>query len=1189
MCRTLLSLRKAAYLLGLSLIGGVTETASAQDFALASDKPQLQQSVPATSRKNNVRLLRDWLDRLARQHNVRFAINDQVIANKYVDGSAIRLSNLESALDALLTPQHLTYKKVADYYVIQPATEAPATPHPDSRTKASSDLGDAMLLSPVGSLQGADANSMAVRVMAPKDKTVRGTVRDGGNNEGLPGVSVVLKGTQRGTTTDANGNFQIDVPDANAVLTFSYIGFINQEVTVGGQTTITIDLKATDQSLNEVVVVGYGTQKKESLTGAISAVSAKDIGRVHATTVTGMLAGKIPGVQFRQPDGRPGASANIQIRNMGGNPLFIIDGVPKDKSQFDNLAPNDVDNITVLKDASASIYGSRAANGVIIVTTKRGATNQKSTINLDAYYGVQNWMRFPTVLDAYDWNVAKAEAEVNKNGTTSYTQSELDKYKAGTEYGYQNFDWYDYIVKNNSPQSNINLSASGGSDKINYYVSGTRLDQNSVLGREFLFNRTNFQANVDAKITDRIKIGVNVAARQETRKNPGVPGGDDYFAPKFAIFRNRPSERPFANDNPAYLNTISNPASNWGYLNYKAAGFFEETINSVTPQLTGEYQTPITGLTLKGLYSYMFRDLQRDIFEYTYDTYTYNPTTQVYNLTGGSSNPYRERAKNNINESISQIQLAYNRSFGKHTVSGLLLNERLLRRERDVFVHSVPKTNVLPLIQFADTDTYNDNDNTQARVGYVGRFNYNYADKYFLEVAARRDASWKFAPTKRWGTFPSISAGWRISEEAFFKNMMGNSQVLTDLKVRASYGQLGDDNVQPNGANLDPYAYIAGYGYNSGIGIMSGNTTVAARDRGVANDRLSWLTAKVTDVGMDFVLFGGKLTGTVDYFKRVRDGLPAVKSDIFVPSELGYSLPQENLERDAVSGGEASLAYNGRLANGLRFTVGGNVSYARRRFLSPYNPKYGNSLLQYRDSREDRYSDIFWGYQVIGQFQSLDEINAYGVNNDGQGNKTMLPGDLKYNDVNGDGIINDRDVRPIGFPINQTPILSGGLFFTVSYKGFDFAMDFSAGSMMGFNRTNEQRNAFQNTGNVPHYLFDDRWHRQDPLNPDSPWIPGKNIPIRYNETGHSNLNRNSDWWLVSVSYFRNRTNEIGYTLPQSLTSKAKIQKLRIFVNTYNLFSIDNARSYGLDPEVQDENGLQYPQNKLVNVGLNLGF
>lgn len=1027
-----------------------------------------------------------------------------------------------------------------------------------------------------------------------QQQTLTGKVNNE-KGEGLPGATVLLKGTTTGTSTNADGNFTLAVPQnqADGTLVVSFIGYLSKEVVIGNQSTFDVTIEPDAKGLQEVIVVGYGTQTKESLTGAISAVTARDVGRVHAATVTGTLAGKIPGVQFRQPDGRPGAAANIQIRNMGGNPLFIIDGVPKDKSQFDNLSPNDVETITVLKDASASIYGSRAANGVIIVTTKRGASGQKSTISLDTYYGFQNWTRFPKVINAYEWNLGKAEAEINRNGTTAYTQAELDKYKAGIEYGYQSFDWYDFIIQPNSPQSNVNLSASGGTDRVNYYISATRLDQNSVLGREFLFNRSNIQSNIDARISDKLKVGLTIAGRQETRKNPGVPGGDDYEAPKFAIFRNRPGERPYANDNPAYINTISNPASNWGYLNYQRSGFLEEVYSSITPQVTGEYQTPLKGLVLKGLYSYMLRDAQREVFEYTYDTYTYNPTTQTYNRTGGSQNPYRQRVNNKIDETVGQIQLAYTNTFGKHTVNALVLREQLGRRERNVEARSVPKTNSLPVQQFADFVAYNDTDFRQARVGYVGRVNYSYADKYFVEVAARRDASWKFSPSRRWGTFPSISGAWRLSEEAFFKSFTNDGRVLNDLKLRASYGQLGDDNIifdnNPN-LPLDPFAYVPGYSYNPGNvpGIMSGVTTTTARDRGIAFDRISWLTAKVTDIGLDFGLFNNKITGTLDYFRRNRDGIPVVKSDVFVPSELGYALPRENLERDAVVGGEASAVYNGNV-RGVRFTVGANVSYARNRFIRPYNPLYGNSLLEYRESRENRWSNIFWGYEVVGQFQSVDEINNYAVNNDGQGNRTMLPGDLIYRDQNNDGIINNRDERPIGYGISTTPVLSGGINFTASYKGFDFATDFSFGSIQSINRRFEQRNAFQNTGNVPRFLFDNRSRRADPLNPDSPWIVGSNIPLRYNDGGHSNVNRDSNWWLLNTKFFRNRTTELGYTLPTALTTRVKIQKLRVFVNTYNLFSIDNARPYGLDPEVQDENGLQYPQTKLVNFGLNMSF
>ncbi|WP_421826282.1 SusC/RagA family TonB-linked outer membrane protein [Larkinella sp.] len=1022
-----------------------------------------------------------------------------------------------------------------------------------------------------------------------QQRTLTGKIT-GDKGEVLPGATVLLKGTTTGTSANAEGMYSLPIPadQTSGTLVVSFIGYLSKEVPIGNQSTLNVTIDPDSKGLQEVVVVGYGTQKKESITGAISSVTSRDVGRVHAATVTGTLAGKIPGVQFRQADGRPGAAANIQIRNMGGNPLFIIDGVPKDKTQFDNLSPNDVETITVLKDASASIYGSRAANGVIIVTTKRGVVGQKSTINLDAYYGFQNWTRFPTVVNAYEWNLGKAEAEVNRNGTTAITQAELDKYKAGTEYGYQSFDWYDFIIQPNSPQSNINLSASGGSDRINYYISATRLDQNSVMGREFIFNRSNIQSNIDVRVTDRIKVGLTIAGRQETRENPGVPGGDDYVAPKFAILRNRPGERPYANDNPEYINTISNPASNWGYLNYARSGFLNEVYSSITPQATVEYQTPIKGLSVKGLYSYMFRDSQREVFEYTYDTYTYNPSTQQYNRTGGSQNPYRQRVVNKIDENIGQLQLLYTNTFGKHSINAIALTERLKKRERNVEARTVPKTNSLPVMQFADIVAYNDADFTQARVGYIGRVNYGYADKYFLEVAARRDASWKFSPTKRWGTFPSVSLAWRITEEPFFKEWTNDGAFLNDLKLRASYGMLGDDNVRPNNADLDPFAYNPGYNYNTGVGIMSGTTTVAARDRGIAFDRISWLKAKVTDIGVDFSLLNNKITGTLDYFRRVRDGLPAVKSDVFVPSELGYALPQENLERDAVVGGEASLVYNGDI-RGVRFTIGANISYARNRFLSPYNPRYGNSLLEYRESLENRWSNIFWGYEAVGQFQSQEEINNYVVNNDGQGNRTMIPGDLIYRDQNNDGVINSRDERPIGYGINNTPILSGGLNFTLQYKGFDFAMDFSGGTMMAINRQFEQRNAYQNTGNVPRLLFDDRWRRADPLNPDSPWITGSEIPLRYNDTGHSNINKNSTWWLLNISYLRNRTMELGYTLPALLTQKVKIQKARLFVNTYNLFSIDNTRPYGIDPEVQDENGLQYPQTKLFNFGVNLSF
>lgn len=397
---------------------------------------------------------------------------------------------------------------------------------------------------------------------------VSGKVTDE-KGEPLIGVSVRLKGTRTATSTNPKGEYSLSLPNGSGTLTFTYIGFNTKEVPVNNRTSINVTLASSESALEEVVVVGYGTQKKESVTGAISSVSSKDLDRVHGgSTVSSGLAGKLPGVSFRMADGRPGASANIQIRNLG-NPLYVIDGIQQDAGQFNNISPTDIESISVLKDASAAIYGVRAANGVVVVTTKRGKTGTRNTVNLDAYTGWQNWSRFPEpVNSSYDYMLGKADAEMNSlSHSTNITLAELEKYRQGTEYGYQSFNWKDFIVQGNAPLTSVNLNATGGSDKINYYLSATRLDQQSVLGREFTFDRSNIQSNVDAKIAESLKVGVQINGRIETRDNPGVPGGDDYWQPRFAILRNLPTERPYANDNPAYINDIGHNETNWGYLN----------------------------------------------------------------------------------------------------------------------------------------------------------------------------------------------------------------------------------------------------------------------------------------------------------------------------------------------------------------------------------------------------------------------------------------------------------------------------------------------------------------------------------------------------------------------------------------------------------------------------------------------
>lgn len=1018
-------------------------------------------------------------------------------------------------------------------------------------------------------------------------KTIVGKVTDSSGTS-VPGVTVVVKGTNIGTITDSDGNYSLEVNPSAETLVFSFVGMKTREVNIGSNNVVNVRMEEASIGLDEIVAVGYGVQKKSDLTGAIASVNSKDLESVHGgSTVSTGLAGKIAGVTFREPDGRPGSSATIQIRNMG-DPLYVIDGIEEDVGQFNNLSPNDIESITVLKDASAAIYGVKAANGVVVVTTKRGKRNTKSTVNVDAYQGWQNWTAFPKVSNAYQWNYGKVEADVNSTGKTAITPDQLAKYKAGTEAGYKSFDWYKFIVTPNMPQSSVNVNVNGGSKNINYYFSVTHLDQSAVL-RQYKFSRTNIQSNIDANISKNLTVGTSINGRIESRVNPGVPGGDDYWAPRFAILRNTPMDRPYANDNPKYMNNIGHNDTNWALMNYASSGKFSDVWYVLQTNFHAEYKLPVKGLSMKGVYSYYYADELKNNHEFTYDAYTYNPTTQTYDITGGSQNPWQERGTTKITDVYTRGELNYKNSFGHHNIDAVFAAERDSRVNLSTWLHDVPALNDLDIIQFSTMDTYDDSQTKTARIGYIGRISYNYNNKYYVEVSGRRDASSIFAPDKRWGFFPSVSGGWRISSEKFYEAMPNLKNILNDLKFRASYGKLGDDN---NGISSSDFVYISGYTYPSGATtIFDGNPVLGARDRGLQTTNLTWYVSRITDIGVDFSLFNSKVNGSADYFYRKRTGLRGHKYDVLLPEEVGFSLPDENVNSDAQMGQELVLNYNGQIRK-VKFTVGGNVSYSRRKNLATYKPMFGNSWDYYRNSTENRWDGIVWGYQAIGHFQSQDQINNYPVNIDGQGNKTLLPGDLIYKDQNGDGVINQYDQRPIGYPEGQQPILNFGFQLAAKWNGFDFKAEFSGGGMYTYERHWEMMWPYQNGGNLLKEFYDNSWHRVDPYDVNSEWIAGKYPALRFNDGAHSNyegMGATSSFWLTKVRYLRLRTMELGYTVPKSLIEKLKIQKLRFYVNTYNLFSIDNTGKFGVDPEVMDANGMQYPQEKYVNIGVNLTF
>ncbi len=1008
------------------------------------------------------------------------------------------------------------------------------------------------------------------------------------NSSGIPmqGVSLtIVNKKDNGTLTNAAGSFSLKAEKGESVF-ISFIGYLSQKIDLGDQKDLNIVLvQAADSSLNDVVVIGYGTRKKENVNAAISTISSKDMEDAHnGSTVSSALAGKIPGVTFRMSDSRPGASASVSIRNMG-TPLYIIDGIQQDEGQFNNLAPNDIESISVLKDASAAIYGVQAANGVVLVTTKRGRQGAPNRINVNAYTGWQNWTRFPKTVNLYDWEKGKVEADVNQ-GRVPISQEELDKYKVGTQPGYKSFDWYDFIVKKNSPLNNVNINFTGGSDKINYYVSATNLFQNSVLGRQYKFNRSNIQSNIDVQVTKRLKIGAQINGRVEDRQNPGVPGTDDYWEARFAILRNTPWERPYANDNPAYLNDIGHNNENWGLLNTTLSGKYRDTWRVLQTNLNASYNTPIKGLSLKGMFSYYYANELLNNHEYTYDAYTYDPKDSTYNITGGSSNPWRERRQRTILSSNVQLQADYVRQFGKHNIDLTFVNERTRRQDMNNWLHSVPTTNILPLIYFNTMDTYNDGDVTTSKIGYVARFSYNYDNKYYLDIAGRRDASAILSPQHKWGTFPSATLGYRITKEKFFQELV-NPNILNELKIRASYGVTGDDRNLP----IDEFSYLDAYNYNSGSpAILNGNPVITSAYRGIPITNISWIKSKMLDIGLDYGLFNGKVSGALDYFKRERTDLPGTRYDVLLPNELGYTLPQESLpqQRDKVEGFEGSIAYSGKIKN-VNFSIAGNLSFSRPWDVSSYKPRYFNSLDQYYAGHTNRPQNLFWGYIAVGQFKSQEQINNYPVNEDGQGNKTLLPGDIIYKDLNGDGVINGDDTRPIGWGEGRNPLINGGLNLAANWKGLDIHVDFSYGSGYSFNRNWEMRWPYQNGGALQEVFYKSHWHHEDIYDPSSPWISGEYPPLTFNNGGGNSYNKNSTFWLVNVKYLRCRNIEIGYSLPQALLNKVKINKVRFYVNASNLFSIDNVHQYGIDAEIADGNGLTYPQSRYINVGVNLSF
>jgi len=1030
---------------------------------------------------------------------------------------------------------------------------------------------------------------------------VSGIVKDN-TDDPLVGVSVVEKGTTNGTLTNSEGQFILNV-SPEAVLVFSFLGYEVQEIGTKGQTDFTVVMNDKASELAETIIVAYGTQRKGNVLSSISSIGAKDIARTTSTTTSGALVGKMAGITSRQGSGTPGAGTKISIRNMG-TPLYVIDGTIKDEGHFNNIDLNDIESISVLKDGAAAIYGVKASNGVILVKTKRGAKG-KTEISLNAYTGWQQWARFPELGNAYEYVRGDYERRINSGEYVDVEKgrAELEKWRTGyynpdTGEDYRGYDWTKFI-RNDAPLSYVGVNISGGSDKFGYYVSLSHTDQDAVF-KDYNFNRTNVQSNFDAQLFKSLKFNFSMNGRIETRDNPGLLGDDDYWYARFGIMNNRPTTRPYANDNenyPAYL--ASNPQLNLATMRKDISGYYEDQWRVFQGNWGFDYTSPLPGLTAKFTYGYYYAQHSRTNFEKSYNTYSYDYAAEEYRQVWSKPETYMQREEGAAEEHSTQFQINYTNTFNKvHNITAVLAAETYKRKDPSLRIAQSPvENNMLPVISDnRDLIAYLiDSYSEKATAGFAGRVSYDYMGKYLFEFSGRYDGSYRFPKGNRWGFFPSAALGYRISEEAFFKNSVFG-KIFDNTKLRFSYGIMGDDfSTDEFNSVYQDLAYLGGYSFNQGATIMPSNPWGSTEGKFVKGSglrnyptrELTWAKSKIMNIGIDLGMLNNRLTMEFDMFRRARTGLPATPTDDILPNEVGIAVPVKNLNSDRILGFDGFVKWKDKVKD-FNYSVGGNITFARKKFGDISGEKFGNSYDEYRNKNSGRWADIFWGAEVIGQFQSQEQIDNYPVIMDDKGNRTVLPGDLIFKDVNGDGIINSLDERPIGYG-QDLPYLTFGLNLEFEWKGIDLSADFAGGKYQTIIFDWEAKWPFQGNGNSPKRMLNDRWHHEDIFDPTSPWVAGTTPPIRLDWQAGGSYLRHSTYFMSNTHYIRLKNLQIGYTLPKQWTQKAYLQKVRFYAQATNLFSLDNMKKYGIDPEPYGRNGLDYPPHKVYTIGINVVF
>lgn len=1000
---------------------------------------------------------------------------------------------------------------------------------------------------------------------------ITGTVYDE-MNQPLPGASVMVKGTSVGTVTSFDGEFKILVPKGATTIVVSYIGYIKQEVLIAGKSNIVIKMLPDLTSLDVVVVVGYGKQKKVNLSGAINTVNNKVLVNRPVTSLTNALQGTVPGLNIvSAPADIDKTQGSISIRGKGSlgasAPLYVVDGVIISAADFNRINPQDVESISVLKDASASaIYGSRAAYGVVLLTTKMGKSG-KMVVNYNTSVSFQSRIYKSSFLGSYDYATLFNEANTNAGKAIRFTPANLQTIKDQSNPDlYPDVDWRSLIYKKSTQMIEHGVNVSGGGENTRYFISGSFSDQNSLyVGKDL--KRYSFRSNIDSKISDKFKIGSNISlSRTIVEAKKGTPRAKliNKMLPLFAPRQSNGNWGSISGGQIDGTAALLNPLRDVEEAT-RADNNFNSFSGSVTPTFT-----PIKGLDIAGQISYSFDNLYSSSF-----TNTQNPVLDFFtglplNGTGNAINSREENWESNSNL-LAQLTTSFEKKIGNHYAKVLVgtsiedNNYRMINVIRNIYVNN--SLNSIDAGSNVPANTTAKGYPAQNAFSSVfGRFNYAFMDKYLFETSYRIDKSSKFPVGKRQGTFPSFSLAWRISQEDFMKDI----DWISELKTRFSWGELG------NSSN------VGNYDYNSVLvtgQTIIGNAIIGNVNVGkFGNNNLTWESTEMKNIGLDLGLFNNKFTLQIDAFDRLTKGILLV--DPSLPDEAGLTggnRPSTNLAYVDNKGIELSANYNQRIRE-VNFSFGGNISRVWNKVVQMdskgtdqiYSPPGESESLI---NRLGEPVGSFYMYQADGLFKDAADVAAHAFQS-----TATKPGDIKFIDQNGDGKINAADRTVIK---GAVPTFTYGLNMSVSYKDFDFSVMGQGVAGTKSYVSEEGSLAFFNGAGVKAYALD-RWTATNPN-------PNASYPRLLQSADNGQNMQQSSFWLFDTSYFRVKSINLGYSLPEHFTSKINVQKIKIYLSSNNPFTINgDKRMKDLDPENGNANYI-YPQLKSFAFGMNISL